>query len=241
MSWFYVIFYQPIYNLLVWLYDVVPGADMGVAIILVTVIVKGITFPLTYRSLKSQKDLQIIQPKIEALKEKYKDNKEAMAKELMAVYKEHKVNPLASCLPLLIQLPIFIALYQVLRDGIGSVNADVLYSFIQSPGTVDGMFLGIIDLAKVSIPLAILAGVAQYFQAKVMINRRPPTAVREGAPAKDEDMLAAMNKTMLYFMPVMTLFIGSTSLPGGVMLYWCVTTLLTWLMYKLVLDRPVKS
>src|SRR3989339_1785307 len=107
MSWFYTIFYQPIYNLLVFLYDVVPGADMGVAIILVTIIVKGITFPLTYRSLKSQKDLQLIQPKIEALKEKYKDNKEEMAKELMAVYKEYKVNPLASCLPLLIQLPIF--------------------------------------------------------------------------------------------------------------------------------------
>lgn len=237
MGWFYVIFYQPIYNLLVWFYDVIPGADMGLSIILVTVVIKGLTFPLTYKSLKSQKDLQEIQPKIEALKEKYKDDKESQAKELMAVYKEHKVNPLASCLPLLIQLPIFIALYQVLRDGIGSVKAEVLYPFISSPGTVDAMFLGIIDLAKISIPLALLAGAAQYFQAKEMISQRAPSAVRKDPPAKDEDMLAAMNKSMLYFMPVMTIFIGTTSLPAGVMLYWCVTTVLTWLMYKMVLGK----
>lgn len=237
MSWFFTIFYQPIYNLLVFVYGAIPGADVGIAIILVTVIVKLITYPLTYKSLQSQKDLQEIQPKIEELKEQYKDDKEKLGKEMMALYAQHKVNPMASCLPLLIQLPIFIALYQVMRDGLGAVKVEVLYTFIQNPGTIHEVFLGVIDLTKISIPLAILAGLAQYLQAKVMMARRPAKIARKEGPAKDEDMLAQMNKTMLYFMPAMTIFLGSTSLPGGVMLYWCVTTLLTFAMYKWALRK----
>jgi YidC/Oxa1 family membrane protein insertase len=232
MSWFFTLFYQPIYNLLVFTYDMIPGADIGIAIILVTIIVKLITYPLTYKSLQSQQQLQEIQPKIEELKEQYKDDKEKLGKEMMALYAEHKVNPMASCLPLLIQLPIFIALYQVMRDGLGAVKAEVLYTFVSNPQVIESTFLGVMDLAKMSIPLAILAGLAQYLQAKVMMAQRPPRAVRVGEPAKDEDMLAQMNRMMLYFMPAMTIFLGSTSLPGGVMLYWCATTLLTFAMYK---------
>lgn len=241
MGWFFVIFYQPIYNLLVWCYDTIPGSDVGVAIVAVTVIVKLVTYPLTYKSLKSQKELQEIQPKIEELKEQYKDDKEKLAKEMMAVYAEHKVNPMASCLPLLVQLPIFIALYQVMRDGLGAVKAEALYGFVANPNMIDSVSFGVLDLAKISIPLAILAGLAQYLQAKVMMAKRPAKAVRKDPPAKDEDMLVQMNRMMLYFMPAMTIFIGVTSLPGGVMLYWFVTTILTFAMYKWALrgsDTP---
>lgn len=234
---FTTVLYQPMYNLLVFFYDVLPFNDIGVAIILVTLIVKGLLFPLTFKTLKSQKDMQEIQPKIKEIRNKYKDDKEKMAQELMAVYKENNVNPLASCLPLLIQLPIFIALFRVLQKGLGEVNADLLYGFVSNPGVIDPMFAGLIDLSVISIPLAILAGIAQYFQVKRTMARRPAKEVRKKEGAKDEDMMATMNKSMLYFMPAFTLFIGVTSLPGGVMLYWLATTVLTIVLYAIFLPK----
>lgn len=241
MNWFTVVFEQPFYNLLVWLYDVIPGADIGIAIIIITILVKGVLFPLTFKSMKSQKAMQDIQPKINAIREKYKDDKEKQAQELMSVYKDNNVNPFASCLPLLIQLPIFIALFRVLRAGLGEINTDMLYSFVANPGTIDPMFLGFINLAEISIPLAILAAIAQYFQAKRTITQRPPSEVKGQAGSLDENMMASMNKMMLYFLPAMSLVIGVTSLPGGVMLYWCVTTALTVALYAIFLPKKPKS
>src|SRR5262245_35472412 len=111
---FSVVLYQPLYNLLVFLYDLLPWGGLGLAITLVTIIVKGAVFPLTFKSMKAQKQLQEVQPKIAAIKAQYKDDKEAMAKELMATYKENKVNPFASCLPTILQLVVFITLFRVL-------------------------------------------------------------------------------------------------------------------------------
>lgn len=234
---FNILLSQPIYNLLVFFYDTLPIQDIGISIILVTFVVKGILFPLTFRSLKSQKEMQEIQPKIKEIREKYKNDKEKQAQELMNVYKEHKVNPLASCFPLLIQLPIFIALFQVLRKDLSIVQSDWLYSFIANPITMDPMAFGIIDVAKVSVPLAILAAIAQYFQAKQTMAKRPIKSVRSSAGAQDEDMAASMNKMMLYMMPVMTLVLGSTSLPAGIMLYWTATTVLTLVLYAIFLPK----
>ena len=236
MGFFFTVFYQPLYNLLVWLYDVSPVASIGIPIILVTVLVKGLLFPLSFKSLKSQRDMQEIQPKIRDIREKYKDDKEKMATELMEVYKEHKVNPFASCLPLLIQLPIFLALFRALRDGLGQVNPDFLYQFVSNPGPINTMFLGV-DLAAVSIPLAILTAVAQYFQMRQTVSRRPVKEVRNQEGARDEDTLASMNKTMIYTVPLISLFAGITSLPGGVMLYWFVTTVLTYVLYAIFLPH----
>lgn len=237
MQLFHVIFYQPLYNLLVFFYDVLPWGGIGLAIIIVTILVKGILFPFTFKSLKSQRDMQLIQPKIAEIREKYKDDREKMAQELMSVYKDNNVNPMASCLPLLIQLPIFWALFRVLQDGINQIDPTILYSFVPNPGVIETMFLGIIDLAKISIPLAILAAIAQYFQVKKTIARRPAKEIAKKPGAKDEAMMANMNKMMLYFMPLITLVIGVTSLPGGVMLYWLATTFLTLVLYTIFLPN----
>lgn len=236
MGFFFTIFYQPLYNLLVGLYDISPVASIGIPIILVTVLVKGLLFPLSFKSLKSQRDMQEIQPKIKDIREKYKDDKEKMSQELMAVYKEHKVNPFASCLPLFIQLPIFLALFRVLRDGLGQVNPDFLYHFVSNPGPINTMFLGI-DLAAISIPLAVLTAVAQFFQMRQTVSRRPAKEVRNKEGARDEDTLASMNKTMIYTVPLISLFAGLTSLPGGVMLYWFATTVLTYILYAIFLPH----
>lgn len=237
MNLFEVIVTQPIYNLIVGLYDLIPGGDLGLAIIATTIVVKMILFPLTYKSLKSQKDLKDVQPKIAEIREKYKLDKERQAKELMAVYKEHNVNPFASCLPLLIQLPVFLVLFNLLKNGFATVNTDLLYSWVSAPEVINQTLFNLVDLSAVSIPIAALTAVAQYLQMKQTIRRQPPKAVAGKPAAMDESMTAAMNNTMLYFLPIFTLIIGSTSLPGGVTLYWLTTTVITVAMYYFFFDR----
>src|SRR3989338_352207 len=222
-SFFFTVLYQPLYNLLVFIYNIAPWGGLGLAIIVMTIIVKTLVLPLTYKSMKAQKELQEIQPKIAEIKEKYKEDKETMAKELMSVYKVHNVNPFASCLPTIVQLFVFIALYKALEAGIHTVDPSILYDFVSNPGSLPPYFLGM-DLSKISIPLAVLSAVCQYFQAKQMITRRPPAVARGTGPALDEDMTATMNKMMVYMLPIMMLVLGVTTLVGGVTLYIFVST-----------------
>ena len=225
MNFFHAILYQPMLNLLIWLYHVIPGSDMGFAIIALTVVVKLVLWPLSHSSLKSQKALQELQPKMDAIKQQFKDDKEAQAKAMMELYTKEKVSPLSSCLPLLIQLPILIALYQVLGAGIGTVNP-----------AINHLFLGILNLGERSVFLALLAGILQYFQTKMLIVKRSPAAVRGKPGAKDEDMLAVMNKSMTLFMPIMTVFIGF-SLPGGLALYWVALNVITIIQQALAFKK----
>ncbi|MFA6215303.1 MAG: YidC/Oxa1 family membrane protein insertase [Patescibacteria group bacterium] len=229
---FNVILFQPLFNLLVFLYNVVPGHDLGIAIILLTILIKVLLYPLAVQSIRSQKAMQDLQPKMEAIKKQYKDEKEKQAKAMMDLYKQEHVNPLSSCLPLLIQLPFLIAVYQVFISGIKSSSLNLLYPFIANPGTINVVSFGIIDWSKPQLILAALTGLAQFWQSKMLITTRPP---KNMPGSKDEDMMAMMNKQMLYFMPVMTVVIGA-SLPSGLVLYWLAMTLLTvlqqWFMFR---------
>lgn len=226
---FTTVFYQPILNLLIFLYNTISFQDLGVAIILLTVIIKIILWPFGKQSIKSQKALQELQPKLNDLKKEYGDDKVGLSRATMDLYKESKINPLSSCLPLLIQLPFLFAVYRVFSDGLNN-KLDLVYPFIYKPEVVQGVFLGFLDLNKPSIYLAVLAGVAQFWQAKMMSTKKP-TIKTDGS--KDESMTAIMNKQMLYFMPAITIFIGA-SLPGGLTLYWFVITLLTALQQVLI-------
>ncbi len=212
--------YQPILNLSVGLYDVLFH-DFGLAIVALVVLVRGALWPLTHRSLQNQKAMMELQPKIKATQEKFKDDKEAQAKAMMALYSENKVSPFSSCLPLLIQLPLFIALYRVLSAGLKSEHLNLLYGFVPNPGTISTMAFGFLDLSKASIAVAVLAAGAQFLQARMMM-RKEPAVHAEGS--KDEDTMAMMNKQMMYMMPAMTLFIG-WKLPAGLTLYWLLTNL----------------
>ncbi len=229
---FTTIFYQPILNLLVFLYNTVSFQDLGVAIILLTVIIKAILWPLNKKSIKSQKDLQELQPKLNELKKQYGDDKMGLSQATMNLYKESKINPLSSCLPLLIQLPFLFAVYRVFRDGLNN-KLDLVYSFINKPEVINGVFLGFLDLNKPSIYLAVLAGLAQFWQAKMMSTKKPEVKTDS---SKDESMTSIMNKQMLYFMPAITIFIG-ISLPGGLTLYWFIITLLTALQQALIFKK----
>jgi YidC/Oxa1 family membrane protein insertase len=225
-AFFNVILYQPILNLLVFIYNVIPGQDIGVAIIILTIIIKLLLYPFSLKSIHSQKALQEIQPKIEALKVEYKDKKDELARKMMELYKEEKVSPFSSCLPLLIQLPFLIAVFQVFRVELVNGNLTNLYPFIANPGYLNPVSLGFIDMAQPQILLAVITGGFQYLQMKMLNTKKPPIKT-EGA--KDENMMAIMNKQMLFMMPIMTVFIGA-SLPGGLVLYWLITTILTVLM-----------
>jgi YidC/Oxa1 family membrane protein insertase len=229
-----IIFYQPILNLLIWLYNIVPGHDLGIAIILLTIIIKVLLLPLSKKAIISQKALQDLQPKIEELKKKYPDNKEEQGKAMIKLYQENKINPLSSCLPLLIQLPFLIAVYQVFMNGLKNGSLDLVYSFIQKPDIINVVSFGFLDLSKPCIPLAVLAGLAQFWQAKMMITKKPPASAGKGA--LDENMTAMLNKQMLYFMPAFTVFIG-ISLPGGLTLYWFVVTVLTALQQVFIFNK----
>lgn len=220
---FNLIFYQPILNLLVFLYNIIPGHDIGLAIIAMTVIIKLILLPLSKQSIKSQKALQTLQPKIDELKKKYANNKQELGRAMMELYKKDKVNPFSSCLPLLIQLPFLWAVFVVFQAGLKSQVLSGIYSFIPNPGVINPVSLGFLDLSKPNIVLAVLAGAAQFWQAKMMVTKRPEI---KSPGSKDEDMMAMMNKQMIYMMPVLTVVIGIT-FPGGLALYWLVTTLLT--------------
>lgn len=236
---FFLLLTQPMYNLLIVSYhglSLMGIADLGWAIIVLTVVVKLVLMPFTAKSIKAQKAMQALQPHLDEIKEKYKDKKEEQAKAMMAVYKEHNINPASSCLPLLIQMPILIALYNVLRRSVNDPESlAMLYSFVPAPEVINHMFLGIVDLGVRSIPLAILAAIIQYVQAKMLEAKRPPASIAKKEGAKDESMAVAMMKSMTYTMPIVTVIFGA-SLPGGVMLYWLVSNLVSvlqqWFLFR---------
>jgi YidC/Oxa1 family membrane protein insertase len=228
-----IIAYQPILNVLVFLYN--HTLDLGISIILLTILIKLFLWPLSRKAIKSQKEMQEIQPKLDALKKQYADNKAELGKATMDLYKEHKINPLSSCLPMLIQLPFLFAVFRVLRVGM-SEDLSLVYSFLAKPTTFQAISFGFMDLSKPSIYLAVLAGAAQFIQAKMMLAKNNKTA--DGKDQAD-DMSAIMNKQMVYIFPVVTIVFGF-SLPGGLTLYWFMFTFFTIVQQYLVLKTSKK-
>src|SRR3989338_2273117 len=130
MNIFTEFLYRPLFNLLVFLYNTVSFSDVGLAIIILTVIIRLILWPLSQKAIRSQKSLQDLQPRIKEIQAKHKDNKALQSQELMALYKENKVNPLSGCLPIIVQFPILIALYRVFLKGFDTATLALLYPFI---------------------------------------------------------------------------------------------------------------
>ncbi len=228
MNIYHEILYRPILNLLVWFYNILPGHDVGLAIIGVTLVIRLVLYPSFRSSLKSQKALQELQPKMDEVKQKHKDDKQAQMAALMELYKEHKVNPLSACLPLLIQLPVLIALFQVLNDQLPKSSIDGLYAFIANPGSLDPIAFGAINLAQPHVILAAVAAILQFVQTRMLQPKRA-AGVAQDATAK------ILQKQMLYFLPFMT-FVIALRLPAGLPVYWAATTIFAilqqWVIIK---------
>lgn len=215
MALYTEILYRPLFNVVVFLYNILPGHDFGLAIIALTTIIRVVFFPLSIRTVRSQKSLNQLNPKMQEIKQRLKGDSAAQSAEIMKLYKEHNINPLAGCLPLLIQLPILIALYQAFIAGLKPENLGMLYGFVLNPGAIDKISFGFIDITSKMPLLAILAGAAQFIQAWVT------KAQNQGSNVNKE--MAALNSQMLYFFPIMIIVIG-WNLPAGLVLYWITTT-----------------
>lgn len=235
IEFFKVILYEPFLNLLVFFYNTIPGHDLGVAIIFLTLSIKLLLLPLSLKAVKGQKELKELQPKLDLIKKKYANDKQKQTKAIMALYKENKINPFSSCLPLLIQLPILIAVFQVFRTGLTSIDLPV-YSFISNPGPLNTLGFGFLALENPNIILAAFTGIMQYFQTKMLSSSTPPPAIAQKEGVKDESMMTTMNKQMKFMMPVMTVIIGST-LPSGLMLYWLIGIIFTIVEQKIIFKR----
>lgn len=234
---FKTIFIEPLFNLLVFFVNVVPWHDVGIAIILLTLLVKFVLSPLHRKSIIGQHRIKQLEPKINQIKKDYPDKKEQAAK-TFELYKEYKISPLAGCLPILIQLPIILALYRVFLGGF-NFEVHTLYSFIQKPEIFNMQFLGLVDLGAKSLVLAILAGFTQFLQAHFSLGRKS-AKTDPNDTSMQANMSRMMGKQMKYFLPI---FVGviSYQISAAVALYWTVNNIFTTVQEILIHKRLEKE
>ncbi len=235
---FNTILVHPIFNLLAILYAFVH--DFGIAIVLLTILVRLLLWPLVTKQLHSQRALQELQPELKRIKTEAAGDKTLEGKLTMELYKEREINPFASFLPLLIQLPIFFALFVVLRDIVkpGEI-AHIVYEPIRHLGPIADVIkhsdhfkptlLGLFDLTKPQPVLAALAALGQFVQTKQITPKHTPG-----------DTQAQMMAGMTYVFPALTFFIG-LSLPSALPLYWFAGSAMAVLQQYLVLKRDVQE
>ena len=219
---------RPILNTLLWIYNTVPGADLGVAIVIITIAIRVLLIPMAKQGMESQHAMQKIQPELKKIRAKYqKSDPQKMTQETLALYKRENIHPFSGFVPLLIQLPVIFGIIRVInilfpRNGDGLDRAAVtedLYSFVSLPEVIEtsGLFGLIPDLAAGSIILALLAGIAQFIQSKLTFRKRQKSAKKEKGP---ESM---MQTQMIYVLPAITV-IFAANLPAAFALYWFVAT-----------------
>lgn len=232
-QFFYVVLYQPLYNLLILFALLIPGHSMALAIIAITILIRLILLPSSIKAAHHQARSLELQPKINKIRSEIKDLKEQQAA-LGQLYKEEGFSPFGSCLPLLIQLPIILVLFSVFKGGLNTTDFSGLYSFIPKPEYINLNFLGF-DMTKPD-PwiLPIIAGVTQFALSYLTT---PP---KKRQPGEEPDATAMMTKQMVYFMPIITIFIGR-GMPAGLVIYWIVTTLFGILQQIYVNDQIKKK
>lgn len=212
-SLFRQIFFNPLYNLLIAISVFLPGQSLGGAIITLTIIVKLALLPFQHQTLKTQKKLKLLEPQLQALKKNYQQDRNEQAKQIMALYQAHGVNPLSTFWTILIQIPIVLALFLVFRDS-ATFHPDLLYSFVPRPETISADWLGLVDLTEAFFPLSLLVGLSQFVQLWLAT---PPTSSFSSPTFQ-------IQKQMRYWLPIFVVFAAST-LPAAISLYWLTSNL----------------
>ena len=227
----HTVFYQPIYNILIFIIDHITFGDVGFAIILVTILVKLILSPLTRKSIKSQILMKRMEPEIKQIKKDF-PNKEEQAKKTFELYKKYGTNPFSGCLVVLLQLPVIFALYFVFYRGL-SVDGSIIYSFIQIPVNLHTNFLGLIELSNQSIFLGVFAGVTQFVQGYLStpMKSKKLEIVKEIGKVNEpktfqEQLSDSMQMNVRYILPVFIAFIA-WKISAAVALYWIVSNIFT--------------
>lgn len=217
---------KPLYNCFIYLIGVMPGGDVGFAIIALTLIVRAVFYPAFAASIRTQMGMQAAQLELDEINKKYKDNAEERAKQTLALYKEKKIRPFAGIVALLVQLPIFIALYYALfREGLPHIAENLLYSFVKVPQTVNVNFLGIVDLLHThNIILSLIVGGLQYLVAYISVARIKNSATT--IPKEKQAAQQMQQNMMLYMFPALMAFVAY-SLPAAVGIYFTATNLVS--------------
>jgi YidC/Oxa1 family membrane protein insertase len=224
-NFFTIVFYQPLYNGLIFLFNIIPWANAGLVVILFTIFVKLVIFPLSIKATYAQMEMKEIEKDLKAIKEKYKDNKEQQTLKTVELYKEKNINPFAGFVVLIVQLPIIIALYRIfLKSGLPVINTAMLYSFVHVPAYINMAFFYISDVSGKSVSLAILAGISTYFQIKYSAPPVEPNV--PGEKNMQADVMRMLQTQMKYFFPILVFFI-SWSVSAAVSLYWVTSNVFT--------------
>jgi len=231
---FHSVFYNPIYNALVALVALIPGGDVGIAVILITIAIRLILLPLSLKAARTQRTMSTLEPKIKELKELHKENKEKQALETWALYKEARVNPFAGFLIVLAQLPILLALFWVFTyEPFSTINTARLYSFTPLPTHISMFFLGSISVAGKSIVLALLAAATQYLQAHFALQG----TMKPSGEGFQRDFQRIMGTQLKYVFPIIIGVVAYTT-SGAVALY-LITTNLAGCVQELYVKRKL--
>lgn len=227
-TFWHTVFFDPVYNALILILDHVPGGDVGVAIVLLTIVIKLILLPLSLSAAKTQRAMRTLEPELTKIKEKHKDDREKLARATMDAYTKAGVRPFASIFLILLQLPIIFALYLAVSRGGGvpfpEINTALLYSFVPVPETVTMLFLGIVDMIGRSLPLALLAGATQFVHTRLALPPLPPKK-KDAAPSFKDDFAHSMQLQMRYVLPIVITVVAYT-ISAAIALYFLVSNLM---------------
>lgn len=230
---------QPFYNALILLMDFVTS-DLGIALVILTIIFRMILFPLYKSQIRTQIKMNQIQEPLKKIQEKYKDNRELMGKEMLNLYRQNKVNPFSGILILIIQLPLLIGFYYVFsRAGLPNINQDLLYSFVSWPDEINTVFIGLVDMMGKSLPLAMLAGAAQFIQMRLMLPKKKEETVDKKGKSSTENVMKNMQTQMSYVMPGMTAMFAYT-LGSMIGLYFLVGSLFS-IVQEIYIRKSIKE
>lgn len=223
---FHTFFYEPIYNLIVLVLNFVPLHDIGAAIVVVTLIVKFILLPLNLSALRTQYMMKKIEPEMKKIKELQAKDPQAASKQMIELYKKDKINPFSSLFVMIIQIPIFFALYFVFSNGLFD-DPKSIYSFITFPESLHNVAFGIFDVTHKNIAVALLAGISSYFLAK----RQTEAMTSPKKDVKDESFqdqfMKSMRLQLLYVLPIIITF-SAAILPSALALYWFVSNTVSY-------------
>ena len=236
-TFFNAVFYDPIYNTLVALVALIPGGDVGIAVILLTIVIRLILLPFSLSAARTQRSMKVLEPKIKALKEKHKGDKEKEALETLSLYREEKVNPFASILTVFIQIPVLLALYWVFYyEPFSTINTARLYALTPTPHFTSLEFLGVISVAGKSMVLAVLAGVTQFLQAHMALSG---TMKPSDTKSMQNDFQRVMGLQLKYVFPFLIGAISYTT-SGAIALYF-ITTNLAGSLQELYVRRTIHA
>ena len=266
MDIFHELVVRPIFNLLISIYSIIPGADFGIALIIFTIIVRVLLYPLVKKQLHQTKAMRRLQPELAKIKANAKGNKQLETMQMMELYKKHGVSPFRTIGILLIQLPIFIALFQVIqiftnhRDKIGQFsydfleNIELIKQLIAHPDQFNQKMLGLVDLTHsafsngnidiILVALALISGYTQYIMTKQTMPqneskksfREIMTEAADGKQADQSELNAVVMSKMMRVMPIFMVFI-MISLPGALALYYTVSNIIAVIQQHHILKQ----